>query len=115
MIHESPNTSLTKRSQGATAHGRSHEMHDRAVLEKGGQARTARWFLERIVGIDGHESELLKGEGGGIGLGLLLVITGHGRLIGLSVHDDLEDVLFLVGRPDLEGLHKIWLSPPSFR
>ena len=47
-------------------------------------------FLERVVGIDGHESELLKGEGGGVGLGLLLVITGHGRLIGLSVHDDLE-------------------------
>ena len=47
-------------------------------------------FLEWVVGIDGHESELLKGEGGGVGLGLLLVITGHGRLIGLSVHDDLE-------------------------
>ena len=47
-------------------------------------------FLERVVGIDGHESELLKGEGGGVGLGLLLVITGHGRLIGLSVHNDLE-------------------------
>ena len=48
------------------------------------------WVLERVVGIDGHESELLKGEGGGVGLGLLLVITGHGRLIGLSVHNDLE-------------------------
>ena len=47
-------------------------------------------FLEWVVGIDSHESELLKGEGGGVGLGLLLVITGHGRLIGLSVHDDLE-------------------------
>ena len=62
-------------------------MHDRAVLEKDGEPNG---FLEWVVGIDSHESELLKGEGGGVGLGLLLVITGHGRLIGLSVHDDLE-------------------------
>ena len=65
-------------------------MHDRAVLEKGGHARTARWFLERIVGIDGHESELLKGEGSGVGLRLLLVITGYGRLVGLPVDNDLK-------------------------
>ena len=47
-------------------------------------------FLERVVWIDGHESKLLEGVGGGVGLGLLLVITGHGWLICLSVHGYLE-------------------------
>ena len=54
------------------------------------QGGEALGFLERVVGIDGHESKLLEGVGGGVGLGFLLVITGYGRLICLSVYDDLK-------------------------
>ena len=54
------------------------------------QGGEALGFLERVVGIDGHESKLLEGVGGGVGLGLLLVITGYGGLISLSVYDDLK-------------------------
>ena len=54
------------------------------------QGGEALGFLERVVGIDGHESKLLEGVGGGVGLGLLLVITSYGGLICLSVYDDLK-------------------------
>ena len=81
--------SLNELRNESRSHGRSHDT--RCTIEwYWKRAKSQGWFLERVVGIDGHESELLKGEGGGVGLGLLLVITGHGRLIGLSVHDDLE-------------------------